>query len=120
MMTVKLYQVVNLTMKLPERAQAFQINKTDLATPAPGIYRCMKLDSLGTQLNLSTIVNSVLGNWNRHFGCNWYNFSTMTILSFHNDSGAQVKGKTTVTDLAVLLPVINDQRPNTCLLSESR
>ena len=119
-MTVKLYLVVNLTMKLPERAQAFQINKTALATPAPGIDRCMKLDSLGTQLNLSTIINSVLGNWNRYFGCNWYNFSNVTILSFHNDSGSQVKAKTTATDLAVLLPVINDQRPNTCLSSESR
>jgi hypothetical protein len=116
-MTVKLYPVVNLTMKLPERARAFQINKTALATPAPGIDRCMKLDSLGTQLNLSTIVNSVLGNWNRHFGCNWYNFSNVAILSFHNDSGAQVKAETTATDLAV---VINDQRPNTCLSSESR
>ncbi len=33
--TLKLYPVINSTMKLPERAHAFQINKTALA--APGI-----------------------------------------------------------------------------------
>ncbi len=36
-MTLKLYPVINSTMKLPERAHAFQINKTALV--APGINR---------------------------------------------------------------------------------
>jgi hypothetical protein len=44
-MTVKLYPVVDLTMKPPERAHAFQINKTALA--APGINRRLMLNTLG-------------------------------------------------------------------------
>jgi hypothetical protein len=102
-MTVKLYPVVDSTMKPPERAHAFQINKTALA--APGIDRCLMLDTLGAQLNLSAIVDGVLGDWTRHFHRAWCNFANLTILSFHNDSGAQVNDTTTAADSAVLLPV---------------
>ncbi len=87
-MTLKLYPIINSTMKPPERVHAFQINKTALT--APGIDCQMMLDTLGTQLNLSAIVNSVLGNWQRHFHCNWSNFASLTILLFHNDAGKQV------------------------------
>ena len=103
-MTVKLYPVVDLTMMPPERAHAFQINKTALA--APGIDRRVMLDTLGAQLNLSAIVDGVLGDWTRHFQRAWCNFHHLTILSFHNDAGAQVND-TTTADSAVLLPVID-------------
>ena len=103
-MTVKLYPVVDSTMKPPERAHAFQINKTALA--APGIDRRVMLDTLGAQLNLSAIVDGVLGDWTRHFQRAWCNFHHLTILSFHNDAGAQVND-TTTADSAVLLPVID-------------
>jgi hypothetical protein len=62
---VKLYPVVNSSMQAPERAHAFQMNKTALSIP--GIDRRAMLDTLGAQLNLSAIVNGVLGDWNRHF-----------------------------------------------------
>jgi len=104
-MTVKLYPVVDSTMKPPERAHAFQINKTALA--APGIDRRVMLDTLGAQLNLSAIVEGVLGDWTRHFQRAWCNFAHLTILSFHNDAGAQVNDTTTAADSAVLLPVID-------------
>ncbi len=65
------------------------------------------LGTLGAQLNLSAIVDGVLGNWNRHFRCNWCNFANLTILSFHNNAGAQVNDTAATTDSAVLLPVIN-------------
>jgi hypothetical protein len=103
--TVKLYLIINLTTKPPEHAHAFQTNKAALAMP--GIDCRMMLDTLGTQLNLSAIVNGVLGNWNRHFHHNWCNFANLTILSFHNDTGAQVNHTTTATNSAILLPVIN-------------
>jgi hypothetical protein len=77
--TVKLYPVVNSTMKPPEHAHAFQMNKAALTMP--GIDRHMMLDTLGAQLNLSTIVDGILGNWNHHFCCNWCNFANLTILS---------------------------------------
>jgi hypothetical protein len=104
-MTVKLYPVVNWTMKPPERAHAFQINKTALA--APGIDRRVMLDTLGAQLNLSAIVDGVLGDWTHHFQCAWCNFNNLTILLFHNNAGAQVNNTTTAADSAILLPVID-------------
>jgi hypothetical protein len=63
-MTLKLYPVIDSMIKPPERAHAFQINKTALA--APGIDCRMMLDTLGAQLNLSAIVDNVLGYWHRH------------------------------------------------------
>ena len=104
-MTIKLYPVVDSTMKPPERAHAFQINKTALA--APGIDHRTMLDTLGAQLNLSAVVDGVLGEWTRHFQRAWCNFAHLTILSFHNDAGSPVNDTTTAADSAVLLPVID-------------
>jgi hypothetical protein len=58
--TVKLNPIVDLSMKSPERAHAFQTNKTALS--APGINRCAMLDTPSTQLNLSAILDGVLGD----------------------------------------------------------
>ncbi len=58
--TLKLYPIVDLSMKPPERAHAFQANKT--ARSAPGINRRAMLDTLSMQLNLSAIVDGILGN----------------------------------------------------------
>jgi hypothetical protein len=73
----------------------------------PGIHCCLMLNTLGTQLNLSAIVNGILGDWNRHFICNWCNFTNLMILSFYNNRGAQAKDTTTAHNLAILLPVID-------------
>jgi hypothetical protein len=62
-LTVKLYPVVNSSMQAPEHAHAFQTNKTALSIP--GIDRRAMLDTLGAQLNLSAIVDGVLGNSRR-------------------------------------------------------
>jgi hypothetical protein len=64
------------------------------------------LDTLGAQLNLSAIVDGVLGDWTCHFQRAWCNFANLTILSFHNDAGTQVND-TTTADSAVLLPVVD-------------
>jgi hypothetical protein len=104
-MTVKLYPVIDLTMKLPERAHAFQVNKTVLM--APGIDRYLMLDVLSAQLNLSAIVDGIRGDWYRHYHRNWSNFNNLTILLFHNDSGTQVNDTTTAANSAVFLPVTN-------------
>ncbi len=101
-MNLKLYPAINSTMKPPEHAHVFQIYKTALA--APGIDRQKMLNTLGAQLNLSAIVDSVLGDWQCHFHHNWSNFSSLTILSFHNNAGKQVNDTTTATNLAVHLP----------------
>ncbi len=96
--TVKLYPVIDSTMKPPECAHAFQTNKAALAMPS--IDRRMMLDTLGAQLNLSAIADGILGDWNCHFHCNWCNFA-------HNNAGAQANNTITANNLAILLPVIN-------------
>ena len=50
----------------------------------------MMLNTLGAQLNLSAIVDGVLGDWTRHFQWAWCNFANLTILSFHNDADGAV------------------------------
>jgi hypothetical protein len=111
-LTVKLYPVVNSSMLAPERAHAFQTNKSALSIP--GINRRAMLDTLGTQLNLSAIIDNVLGNWNRHFRCNWCNFAHLTILSFHSNAGTQVNNTTDANDPAVLLPVVDGPYADCC------
>jgi hypothetical protein len=111
-MIVKLYSVIDLMMKPPERAHAFQVNKSMLT--APGIDCYVMLDVLGTQLNLSAIVDSIRGDWYCHYCRNWSNFNNLTILLFHNNSGAQVNNMTTAEDSAVLLPVANGPIPSCC------
>ncbi len=56
-MTVKLYPIINSTMKPPEHAHAFQVSKTMLT--APGIDPYVMLDVLGALLNLSAIVDGI-------------------------------------------------------------
>jgi hypothetical protein len=46
-----------------------------------------------------------LNDWDRHFDCNWCNFTHLSILLFYNDAGAQVVDTVTAADSAVLLPV---------------
>ncbi len=65
------------------------------------------IDILGAQLNLSAIVDGVLGGWTHHIHCNWCNFSNLTILSFHSNVGTQVINTTTANNSAFLLPVID-------------
>jgi hypothetical protein len=88
MATVKLYPNIISAMKPPEQAHAFQVNKTTLAVP--GIDRLAMLDTLGTQISLNATVDGTVSNWYCHFNRNWCNLAHLSILSFHNDAGAQV------------------------------
>ncbi len=84
--TVNLYPVINPSMPVEERAHAFQVNKTALAS-APIDLR-VQLDALGQQLNLAATVNGVHDDWLRFcFQDSWCDLSHLTILSFHNDMG---------------------------------
>ncbi len=73
----------------------------------PGIDCRAMLDTLGAQLNFSAIVDGVLGDWNRHFHCNWCSFPNFTILLFHSNTGTQVNKTTTADDMVVFLPVVD-------------
>jgi hypothetical protein len=56
--TLKLYPVVDSSMKPPECTHAFQTNK--MALSIPGIDRCTMLNTLGMQLNLSALAAASL------------------------------------------------------------
>jgi hypothetical protein len=81
---------------------------------APGIDRQAMLDVLGAQLNLSIIVNGMLGNWTCHFCCNWHNFQHLFILSFHSNAGTQVNDTISAYDLANLLPIADGFLASCC------
>jgi hypothetical protein len=101
--TVKLYPVITSAMKPPEQALAYQVNKTALSVP--GIDRRALLDTLDTQINLNATVNGTVGDWYCYFDRNWCNFAHLSILSFHNNVGAQIVDSITTADPSILLPV---------------
>jgi hypothetical protein len=83
--SVNLYAVINPGMHVEERAHAFQINKTALASTPVDLR--VQLDALGQQLNLAATVDGVHDDWLRFFHDSWCDFSRLAILSFHNDKG---------------------------------
>jgi hypothetical protein len=86
--TVQLYPVITSAMKPPEQALAYQVNKTALSVP--GINRHAMLDTLDTQINLNATVKGTVSGWYCYFDRNWCNFAHLSILSFHNNAGAQI------------------------------
>jgi hypothetical protein len=51
------------------------------------------------------MVDGTINNWFRFFYDSWFDFSKLTILSFHNVKGSIVQDTTVVADPAILLPV---------------
>jgi hypothetical protein len=82
-------------MQPHEHAHAF--NKTALSTQ--NIELRLQLDALGTQLNLSATVNGTINDWFCFFYDSWFDFSKLTILSFHNVKG-DIDSDTTTTEAA--------------------
>ncbi len=101
--TIGLYPVVDPSMPPHERVHAFHINKTALA--AQNIDIRLQLDALGTQLNLSATVDGTINDWFHFFYDSWFDFSKLTILSFHNIKGDIVQDTMDAADPANLLPV---------------
>ena len=103
--TIMLYPIVDPSMLPHERAHAFHYNKTALA--AQNIDLRLQLDALGTQLNLIATVDGTINDWIRLFYDSWFDFSRLTILSFHNAKGDIMTTTTDATDPSVLLPVVD-------------
>jgi hypothetical protein len=101
--TIGLYPVVDPSMPPHECAHTFHINKTTLA--AQNIDTWLQLDALGMQLNLSVTVDGTINDWFRLFYDSWFDFSKLTILSFHNVKGNIAPDTTDAGDPAILLPV---------------
>jgi hypothetical protein len=104
-LTIMLYPIVDPSMLPQEQAHAFHYNKTALA--AQNIDLRLQLDALGTQLNLIATVDGTINDWLRFFYDSWFDFSKLTILSFHNAKGDIMTTTTDATDPLVLLPIVN-------------
>ncbi len=70
--TVNLYPVIDPSMPVEERAHAYQVKKTALAS-APVNLR-VQLNALGQQLNLVATVDGVRDDWLRFFHNSWCDF----------------------------------------------
>jgi hypothetical protein len=104
--TIGLYPAVNPSMPPHKSAHAFHINMTALvAQIAQNIDIRLQLDALGTQINLSVMVDGTINDWFRFFYDSWFNFSKLTILSFHNVKGDIVQDTTDAADPTILLPI---------------
>jgi len=102
---VNLYAIIDPGMHVEERAHAFQINKTALASAPVNLQ--VQLDARGQQLNLAATVDGVRDDWLCFFHDSWCDLSRLAILNFHNDAGAQINDTTTAANTAILLPVID-------------
>jgi hypothetical protein len=70
--TFNVYPVIDPSMPVEERAHAYQVNKTALAS-AP-VDLLVQLDVLGQQLNLAATVDGVRDDWLRFFHHSWCDF----------------------------------------------
>jgi hypothetical protein len=53
------------------------------------------------------MVNGTINNWFKYFYDSWFDFSKLTILSFHNLKGNIIQDRTDATNPVMLLPVVN-------------
>jgi len=102
---VSLYPVVDPSMPVFERAHAFQAAKS--ALEALPIDKRQILNALGAQLNCSAIVDGLVHDWRYLFDSTWFDFTQLTIVSFHNSAGTQINNTTIVGNATILLPVID-------------
>jgi hypothetical protein len=101
--SVSLYRKVDKSMSDPEKALAFQHNRTALASAY--LDQRARILTLADRLNLMLTTEASLANWEHKLSKNWSNFRYLTILSWHDEKGARIAATTTASNLLVLLPV---------------
>ena len=101
--SVSLYRKVDETMSDPEKALAFQHNRTALA--GADLDQRARILTLADRLNLMLTAEAGLADWERKLSKNWSNFQYLKILSWHDERGARINNSTTPGDSSILLPV---------------
>jgi hypothetical protein len=107
--SVSLYPTPDaLMLDAIERAHGFHVTKNKLL--AANLVPRQVLTDLGQQTGQGTVVNReiIAGFLRRHFHDHWRDFQNLTILSWHNSTGAiMANTTTTAADSSILLPVQN-------------
>ncbi len=100
---VFVYPKIEPSMPVFERAHTFQVVKSALE-PLP-VHTCLILGAIGTQLNCSAAVNGLMFNWRSLFDSVWYAFPNLSIVTFHDSGGAEIKTTTIAGNAAIFLPI---------------
>ncbi len=79
--SILLYPKVDASMSDPEKAMAFQQNKTALASA--DLDQKERILALADCLDLMMTAELSLANWERKLYPNWANFTNLSILSWH-------------------------------------
>ena len=103
--SVSLYPKVDASMSDPEKATAFQKNKTALALA--DLDQKALILTLADRLDLMLTTELSIADWERKLNCNWANFVNLSILPWHGANGALINTTTTAADASILLPVQN-------------
>ena len=99
---VSLYPVLELDALPAERAYAFTINKNAIETVSADAR--LKLDVLGTQLNQAAFIDGAKQQLLSHWRTSWLDMGFLTIVSFHDSTGAALPNACTAADTKILLP----------------
>ena len=110
--SVSLYRKVDETMSDPEKALAFQHNRTALASA--DLDQRARILTLADRMNLMLTAEAGLADWERKLSKNWSNFAYLKILSWHDEKGPRINNTTIPGDSSILLPV-QDSNVADCL-----
>jgi len=103
--SVSLYPKVDATMSDPEKALAYQQNRTALATA--DLDQRARILALAERLDLMLTVEASLYDWEHRLAQNWYNFNHLIIISWHDGRGRVMTNTAVAGNPAVLLPIQN-------------
>jgi hypothetical protein len=101
--SISLYHKVDERMSDPEKALAFQHNRTVLGSA--DLDQRAGILTLADRLNLTLTAEAGLADWERKLSRNWSNFQYLRILSWHDEKGARINNTTTPGDTSILLHV---------------
>ena len=102
--SVLLYPKVDASMSDPEKAMAFQQNKTALASAE--LNQKARILALVDQLDLMLTAKSSLADWERKLRLNWANYANLSILSWHSENGNLIDNIVTAVDASILLAAL--------------
>ena len=103
--SVSLYPTPDALMSAAERGHGFHVTKNNLLAANLALHQV--LNALGQQTSQGTVVDGEIAGFLRHFNDHWRDLQNLTILSWHNSTGAIMNNTATAADSSILLPVQN-------------
>lgn len=112
-LTANVYPRIDPLMSIAERAHAFHVTRSALHTLP--LLPSAHLDALGNQLCSSAAVDGIKADFDAFLKESLFDMNNLTILSFHNSSGAPLPNAVLAADTSILKPVadgpVADCRP---------